>query len=248
MVIGLNAQENDACTVRAYPSKVRGQMVLEYAVGTTEGHFSMVGEVKGEIGMRGLTSTMKDGLKIQTYRYCYTIPDSTHFWVPSGKVEKDGAVNCTINGYWVAVDTLDWSYTDNDEEIYTFNCVPTDWKKLAQIPEFEWIAGIEPEIDIMVSKKVALGDTMHITIESNFPLDEVLRRLRLKNLLSYGYGKSESSVNRKEEKISGWHYSETIIVYAAMRGTALVEPMEFEYLGKTIKVPGIKIKIKQNSP
>lgn len=244
VTLGLQAQDDFACWAKVYPSKVKGIVVLEYRVGFNEGNVKLIGELPGKIGIIGTSSLTKGKQELMSYRYCYTIPDSTHFWVPSANLMNNGSIICAMQGFWVATDTLDWDYMKDMDEPGAFTCEPTDFTKLYTKPDFKWIAGIKPEITITAKSKVALYDTVHVTVSSNFPLDELVDKIPIVNLERYGNGGSQSKFTNKDGAVSSWFFSETIILYAGTKGTALVEPFDFQYLGKIIKVPGVKIKVK----
>lgn len=244
VALGVQAQNDKACSARAYPSKVKGTVVLEYWVGANEGELTLIGGKPKGTGTWGSSSTIKDGVTLKAYKYCYAIPDSSHFWVPSAMLLKDGITLCSIDGHWVAVDTLDWDYMNGRDSLGDFTCEPIDYKKLYAQPDFAWVDGVEPEITLTVKNKVAQYDTVHLTIEANFPLDDLMDKLRIVNLMVQGIPGSKSKYTTKDGNVSGWFYSRTLVLYAGTRGVAMIEPFEYTYLGKTIKIKGAKVKVK----
>lgn len=249
--LALNLQAQDdayTCWVKAYPGSEKGTVVLEYRLGANKGTLDLQDTTERLMGMRGSTTTPKDGKTLKTQYYCYTIPDTSHFWVPSAQLMDNGQVVCNMQGFWVAVDTLQWGAMPDDSLPYSalskFNCAPPKLSDYT-MPTFEWLAGVEPVATIIVGKKVAMGDTLHVTITSNFPSKEILSRMRLRNLERYRTLSSKSSFTQKEEGVvTGRSYTEVIVLRATFKGEASIEVPDFEYLGKKITVRPVKIKVK----
>ncbi len=214
--------------------------MASYYVGSKEGTFHLEKVPSLESGTKSMRTTMQNGQKLMTYSFCMVI-DSIHFKVPDGYMIANSDTICRMEGFWIATDTLTWNDSMPDDKGDRVNCKHTD----TDLPEFKWGAGVEPQVTVILGKKGTVGDTLHLTIISNFPAKKILSRMRLTNLAIHTIQNSTAKTMRHEDKTTAWFYSETIVVKPTFPGEASFERLEFEYLGRKIVIPRVKVKVKK---
>jgi hypothetical protein len=161
---------------------------------------------------------------------------SPEVWIPGANIYQNDTLKCTIAPHLILTDTLKSTTTEQDT-------TPNSNKK-PTATVFKWDTGDIPKVTISLKETANLGDTLHVGIKANFPIEAILPQLKSKNLklVSSLHSNYNLTIINGETTRS---YSQFFVFEVVKTGSVAFKKDCFKYEGKKAKIPKVPISIYQ---
>ncbi len=181
------------------------------------------------VGGQGMSITSKEGMK-WSFRRAFLLPKDDRFLVPAVEIYYKGKLVCINDPLWINLDTIkpekETQLKEEEEKPYT-------WVLMDSVPK----------ITALHREQVMLGDTVSLTFNANFPLDDVVA-----GFVINGFTIDNARYKSKQVKTSNTGekqqtYIRTMMLRVNKPGSFESEHFEVEVAGKTIPAPIVRIEV-----